>query len=367
MKSKKNWFLVVLILLIGINFLKNKNDTINYIENTEENLNIINKSENINQWYLNGNIDNYIPKNIAAWRTDDISMSDIASINFEEFKENYNQEQNVVISVLDDGVDIEDFKNRNYWINYNELANDGIDNDNNGFVDDIVGWNFLDNNNLIDSLNNHGNEILGIMLGSDNNKKYVGMLEHTNIKVMSVKCISEKYSKNSIKNAIIYAEQNKATICCMAFSMGILDQDVYETMKKSNMLFVVSAGNNGAELGKEIICYPAMFKLNNMIVVADSRLDGKLSYCSNYSKEYVDIAVPGTDIMTIVKSEECISGTSASVAIMGAVCALIRSTYKYDVSAEELKQKVLSYSENSIDLLQYINSGRRLDLSMYRK
>ncbi len=117
MKSKKNWFLVVLILLIGINFLKNKNDTINYIENTEENLNIINKSENINQWYLNGNIDNYIPKNIAAWRTDDISMSDIASINFEEFKENYNQEQNVVISVLDDGVDIEDFKNRNYWIN----------------------------------------------------------------------------------------------------------------------------------------------------------------------------------------------------------------------------------------------------------
>lgn len=52
MKSKKNWFLVVLILLIGINFLKNKNDTINYIENTEENLNIINKSENINQWYL---------------------------------------------------------------------------------------------------------------------------------------------------------------------------------------------------------------------------------------------------------------------------------------------------------------------------
>ena len=58
MKSKKNWFLVVLILLIGINFLKNKNDTINYIENTEENLNIINKSENINQWYLNGNIDN---------------------------------------------------------------------------------------------------------------------------------------------------------------------------------------------------------------------------------------------------------------------------------------------------------------------
>ena len=68
MKSKKNWFLVVLILLIGINFLKNKNDTINYIENTEENLNIINKSENINQWYLNGNIDNYIPKNIAAWR-----------------------------------------------------------------------------------------------------------------------------------------------------------------------------------------------------------------------------------------------------------------------------------------------------------
>ena len=109
MKSKKNWFLVVLILLIGINFLKNKNDTINYIENTEENLNIINKSENINQWYLNGNIDNYIPKNIAAWRTDDISMSDIASINFEEFKENYNQEQNVVISVLDDGVDIEDF------------------------------------------------------------------------------------------------------------------------------------------------------------------------------------------------------------------------------------------------------------------
>ena len=71
--------------------------------------------------------------------------------------------------------------------------------------------------------------------------------------------------------------------------------------------------------------------------------------------------------MTIVKSEECISGTSASVAIMGAVCALIRSTYKYDVSAEELKQKVLSYSENSIDLSQYINSGRRLDLSMDRK
>lgn len=65
------------------------------------------------------------------------------------------------------------------------------------------------------------------------------------------------------------------------------------------MLFVVAAGNDGVELGKDILTYPAMYNVDNMIVVGDERVDGKISCTSNYSELYVDILAPGTDILAI--------------------------------------------------------------------
>ena len=112
-------------------------------------------------------------------------------------------------------------------------------------------------------------------------------------------------------------------------------------MEKSNMLFIVSAGNDGVELGKDIYTYPAMFELSNVIVVGDLKSNGKPSNTSNYSAKYVDIFAPGTDILSLVgDDEQYISGTSCATAIVSAVCGIVAS--KYNMNNYELKEYICS-------------------------
>ena len=317
------------------------------------------------QWYL---------KNDGSGNGIDIN-SDFCNINnFKEgidigaldmwnifTKKNHNKE--IVIAVIDTGIDYthEDLKNT-MWINKNETPNDGIDNDNNGYIDDIYGWNFCENSsNLLsgDEIyeNDHGTSIAGIIAAEHNKKGIAGIAGGTNVKIMSIKIlkgITHIGNVDNIIKAIKYAEEMGATICNLSFTVATSNEDLKKIINNSNMLFVVAAGNGGINLDETPI-YPASYKFDNLISVADIGFDGNLSEKSNYGKKTVDIAAPGTYIYstTVNDSYNYSSGTSMATAMVTGVAALML-LHDEDLEVDTIKDIITNTSSVSDNLREYI-------------
>lgn len=107
-------------------------------------------------------------------------------------------QEEVVVAVIDTGVyytydELVDTQ----WINSDEVASNGIDDDNNGFIDDIYGWSFVDNKPFDTSMveSNHGTMCAGIIAARHNGKGIEGVTKNRNIKIMSVKVLSSEQSR----------------------------------------------------------------------------------------------------------------------------------------------------------------------------
>lgn len=150
-----------------------------------------------------------------------------------------------------------------------------------------------------------------------------------------------------ITEAISYAENNGATICCLALSTEVDNVSLYNAIAESQMLFVVAAGSEGFELGTQILAFPAMYQLDNVITVADIRCDGMISIMSNYGDQYVDVFAPGTDILCISGSEgfEYVSGTSIATSLVAGICSIIRSGWDKELNPSEIRQILIESSK----------------------
>lgn len=147
--------------------------------------------------------------------TPDIDINAIKAWN------KYIGKKEVVIAIIDTGIDYshEDLKDV-IWKNIEEIEGDGIDNDCNGFVDDLYGWNFYDNSsktyNSQSNEDDHGTHVAGIIAASRNNTGIAGVASNTNIKIMTLKILGSRNSSGSINSmikAIKYAESMGASIC----------------------------------------------------------------------------------------------------------------------------------------------------------
>ena len=141
---------------------------------------------------------------------------------------------------------------------------------------------------------------------------------------MCLKILDENGNGNveDLKKAIIYAENNGADICCLSIDSDY-DSELETYIKRSNMLFIVSAGNDGRNIDNEPV-YPASYNSNNVVVVANVCSDGELNDTSNYGMKTVDISAPGTDIISTApfNSYSYKTGTSMSVPYVAGVIAL---------------------------------------------
>ncbi len=241
----------------------------------------------IQQWYLNndGRFSEFLSFN--SWESDErIVRSDI-DIDYFEGMELYTENRTSIVAVIDTDIDTDLLsETENFWVNESEIPEDGFDNDSNGYIDDYLGWDFCSQSSILyadDATTTHGNNIVGILIGCSLFPEYVSMFEGTKNQVMAIKAVSE-FEEGSIQlllEAIQYAEQNGADICCLALSTYSKSPELYDLINNSNMLFVVAAGNDGVELGNDVSVYPAMYQLDNIITVADVRCDGKISKTSN--------------------------------------------------------------------------------------
>lgn len=269
--------------------------------------------------------------------------------------------RDVKIALIDTGIEYthDDLKN-SMWINKNEIPDDGIDNDNNGYIDDVYGWNFIENNNKVfknyyeDSHATHCAGIIGAE--KNNNIGIAGIASSPKIKLMSVKALLNQGGGTTISvcNAIKYAESMGANICNLSMGYSGYDDNnksdkmLYDTINNSNMLFIIAAGNGDAkDIGidndtSKLAIYPASFDCDNIISVANLSFTGQLNTSSNYGKTTVDIAAPGTAILSTVPDNEYdyMSGTSMAAPMVTAVAAMVYSKYT-DISLKGVKQVIL--------------------------
>lgn len=209
----------------------------------------------------------------------------------------------VVVAVIDTGIEINhpDLA-ANIWTNPLETAGNHKDDDGNGLIDDVHGWNFYGGNNQLYNATDsdvHGTAVAGIIAAAaDNGIGISGVAP--NVKIMPLKFIGpETGSEIDLIKAIAYAEAHGAKIANISAEMVNPSQALKDAIDASGMLFVTAAGNYGLN-AEEYPSYPASYDSPNIISVASIDHKGNLLSNSNYGSTSVDIAAPGYNVLTTV-------------------------------------------------------------------
>ena len=168
------------------------------------------------------------PSNFSSIKTQAYPGIDI---NIRDAWSRYDSLENkrpVTIALIDTGVDISHPELQNaIWTNADEIPDDGIDNDGNGYIDDVHGWNFLANTNQIyvGREDVHGTHAAGTIAASKNDGGIMGITDNNYVKIMVLKALGGDEgsgSPESVISAIRYAEANGAQICNLSFGSGKL-------------------------------------------------------------------------------------------------------------------------------------------------
>lgn len=234
---------------------------------------------------------------------------------------------NIVVAVIDSGVDYThpDLKN-NMWKNTKEIPNNYIDDDKNGYVDDVNGWDFYwsDNDPMDD--NRHGTHVAGTIAASGNYTGVVGVAP--NVKIMPLKFLNSTgngYLSDAVM-AISYANKMGAKISNNSWGGSGYSSTLYSAIQNYSGLFVAAAGNdtNNNDLYGT---YPASFNLPNILSVAAIDNRGSLASFSNYGTTSVDVAAPGVSIYSTTPGGgyQYLNGTSMATPHVAGVAALVLS------------------------------------------
>lgn len=271
------------------------------------------------------------------------SQNNLAAIKKEVL--NIEIPKKIVVAIIDTGADTLHDEIKNFiWTNEGEtgldfLGNDksknGIDDDSNGFVDDIHGWNFIKNNNDVSDEIGHGTHVTGII-----KKEFQRHSQKTktsrSIRLMILKYYDSQASGNeNLKNsnqAIAYA--NKMGAHVINYSGGGSEPSIQERLMiqesaKNKILFVAAAGNNNANTEIEKY-YPANYPIENIISVAATNNQGELVQFSNYGNQ-IDVAAPGKLILSALPNKKYgfMSGTSQATAYVSGIIAYLLSVEVY--------------------------------------
>jgi subtilisin family serine protease len=273
-----------------------------------------------------------------------------------------------VVGVIDSGVDYNhpDLVN-NIWENPGEIAGDGIDNDGNGYIDDIRGWDFANNDNNPMDGNGHGTHVAGTIAGEGNNGIGVTGVAW-NAKIMPIKFLSDSGS-GSTSNAILavnYATAEGVKVTNNSWGGGGYSQALYDAIQtagEQGALFIAAAGNEGRNNDK-IASYPANYNLPHIISVASTTNTNGLSYFSNYGATTVDLGAPGSDIYSTWPggTYNTISGTSMATPHVTGAAVLLWSEHP-TWTPQQVKDQLMQTTDKISALNGKSVSGGRLNIN----
>ncbi len=260
--------------------------------------------------------------------------------------------EGVVVAVIDGGVDYnhQDLQD-NIWTNSKEIAGNGKDDDGNGFVDDVYGWNFHDNNNDTLDRDGHGTHVAGTIAGVNNDYGVTGIAYDAQI--MSVKVLDDSGSGyySSIVDGIYYAVDNGADVINLSLGGEYPSWDVDLAIAyahESGVNVIMAAGNNSGETP----LYPASYADNYGIAVGAVDRNDELADFSNRAgnDEINYVTAPGVNIYSTVPNNgyEFYSGTSMAAPHVSGMVALMLSadpTLTPDQISEIITQSATNNTE----------------------
>ncbi|MEA2077729.1 MAG: S8 family serine peptidase [Candidatus Marinimicrobia bacterium] len=277
---------------------------------------------------------------------------------------------NQVISIIDTGVDWDhpDLDSK-IWINRDELDGiEGVDDDGNGYIDDIRGWDFINDDNDPNDDNSHGTHVAGIAAAETNNAVGVAGIAW-NAKIMPIKILQSSGSGSSsdLAAGIDYAAQNGATVINM--SLGSYGESYTVKTACENAyayaVLIAAAGNDGYKVDPPFPPYPPYAPMypacyGFVLGVEASTETGGLAAFSNYDpsgpvdvgnayNHNYEVRAPGTDIYSTFPNGNYrdLSGTSMATPIVSGTVALMK-TYNASQSTEQIFARLIQSANNGI-------------------
>jgi alpha-tubulin suppressor-like RCC1 family protein/subtilisin family serine protease/fibronectin type 3 domain-containing protein len=290
--------------------------------------------------------------------------------------------RSVKVAVIDSGIDYtHPDLSANIWANPGEIAENGIDDDHNGFIDDIRGWNFVSASNDPRDDNFHGTQMAGVV-GAVGNNGYLMAGVCWQVSMIPVKFLDAEGLgvTSDAAAAISYASKVGADVSLCPWGGTSYSQVVRDAIAEADtkgVLFVTAAGNGGVDLvgdDNDITpFYPAGYDLENIISVGSLNYFDKPAPSSNYGIESVDVFAPGETIRTTYPmiSTEMMdgrmptefgvsSGTSFAAAHVAGACALVKA-YQSSLTPMQVKQLVVWQSDPLPDLVGKCRSEARVN------
>jgi len=280
----------------------------------------------------------------------------------------------VVVGVIDTGIDYdhEDLA-YNMWTNPGEIAGNGVDDDGNGYVDDINGINAITGTGDPYDDHGHGTHCAGTIGAVGNNGLgVVGV--NWKVKLVAMKFLDSGgygYDADAIEciNYAIALKDNGVNIRVLSNSWGggLYNQSLKDAIEEANsesrnILFVAAAGNDGLDTDA-YAHYPSSYDSANILAVASTDSGDKLSYFSNYGSTSVDIGAPGSSILSTTPDNtySTKSGTSMATPHVSGAAALLLSVND-TLEVWELKDYLMNYGDTILALSGKCVSEKRLNV-----
>jgi subtilisin family serine protease len=320
-----------------------------------------------------------------VWAFKDADQNGISVVK--AYKSSTNRpKKEIIVAVVDTGVDYthEDLK-ANMWVNKKEIPGNGIDDDQNGYIDDVYGIDTLDRDAQGRATGDpkdshyHGTHVAGTIGSVWNNGKGIAGVA-SNVKIMAIRTVPNRGDETDVDVAesFIYAAKHGAKIINCSFGKrvnegGKLIPDTLKYIREKYGVLVIAAAGNSSQNIDNRLTYPASFEASNLFVIASTTSRGRLSGFSNYGKLNVDLASPGSGVLSTVPGNRysSLSGTSMASPNAAGVAAEVLSRAP-QLNPEQLKAVLMKSvtpvagfrgkmrAEGRIDLYQTLKDNNLL-------
>lgn len=215
--------------------------------------------------------------------------------------------RDIVVAVVDSGVDAThpDLA-ANIWTHPGETPDNGLDDDGNGYVDDVHGWDFAEGDNRPVDTHGHGSHVAGIIGAvGDNGIGVTGVCWQVSIMPLRFITAADYGTTADAIEAIAYANANGADVINLSWGGNDFSQALKDAIDGADALVVCAAGNNGDNLD-QVPTYPASYDSANILSVAASDDDDYPAWFTNYSDRRADVAAPGSTIYSTVPGRQTV-------------------------------------------------------------
>jgi hypothetical protein len=271
-----------------------------------------------------------------------------------------------LIAIIDTGINFNhEALKGNIWINPGEIPGNGKDDDGNGVVDDVHGFNAASKSgNPLDD-NDHGSHCAGtVAANGENSRGLFGVMHSANL--MGVKFLTASGSGTlaDAVDSLFYASRMGARITSNSWGGGGYNPALFDALKSSPAMHIIAAGNESNNNDARP-AYPASYDLPNVISVAASDHNDQLAGFSNWGAQTVDLAAPGVGILSSTaggsSAYKVFDGTSMATPHVSGAAGLIVSQYP-DITNEELKARLFHSVDRREQFAGKLLTGGRLNV-----